>query len=222
MVTIYWAGDSTAAQNSIATWPQTGIGQEFERFLRGGVRVENFALNGRSTKSFMDEGHLDAIAAQIQEGDFLFIQFGHNDEKDAPELHTDPDSTYPEFLSWYCDEAISRGAQPVLITPVSRRWWIPGPEMLYTHGEYPAAVRKLAAERNIPLVDLKTTSRNLYLELGEEKCAELFVVIPKGENPDFPEGHNDKTHFNAYGAEKIAGLVVDSLRTDARTAKYVK
>ena len=94
--------------------------------------------------------------------------------------------------------------------------------MLYTHGEYPAAVRKLAAERNIPLVDLKATSRALYLALGEEKCAELFVRLAPGENPDFPDGHNDKTHFNAYGAQKIAELVVNDLRKDDRTAKYVK
>ena len=83
-------------------------------------------------------------------------------------------------------------------------------------------MRKLAAERNIPLVDLKAASRELYLSLGEEKCAELFVRIAKGENPDFPDGHDDKTHFNAYGAEKIAALVADGLKADERTAKYIK
>ena len=83
-------------------------------------------------------------------------------------------------------------------------------------------MRKLAAERNIPLVDLKATSRALYLSLGEEKCAELFVRIPKGEDPNHPEGHDDKTHFNAYGAQQIAQLVVDGLKADERTAKYIK
>ena len=94
--------------------------------------------------------------------------------------------------------------------------------MLYTHGEYPAAMRKLAAAQDIPLVDLKAASRELYLSLGEEKTAELFVRIPKGENPDFPDGHDDKTHFNAYGAERIAELVVKGLRQDARTRAFVK
>ena len=219
MPTIWIIGDSTVEDNKP---PFRGWGWAIPQFAAEGYEVRNHGLSGRSTRSFRDEGLFKPVQEGMQPGDVLLIQFGHNDEKDAPELHTDPDSTYPEFLSWYCDEAISRGAQPVLITPVSRRWWIPGPEMLYTHGEYPAAVRKLAAERNIPLLDLKLASRTLYLALGEEKTEELFVVIPKGENPDFPEGHNDKTHFNAYGAEKIAALVVDGLKADPRTAKYVK
>ena len=101
---------------------------------------------------------------------------------------------------------------PVLLTPVSRRFFVGNGSMLYTHGEYPRAVRKLAAERNIPLIDLKKDSRELYLSLGEEKTAELFVRLKPGENPDFPEGHDDKTHFNAYGAERICTLIVDEMR----------
>ena len=219
MPTIWIIGDSTVDDNNP---PFRGWGWAIPQHAAEGVTVRNHGLSGRSTRSFRDEGLFKPIQEGMQSGDLLLIQFGHNDEKEDAERHTDPDSTYPEFLSWYCDEAIARGAQPVLITPVSRRWWINGTDMLYTHGEYPAAVRKLAAERNIPLVDLKLASRTLYLALGEEKTEELFVVIPKGENPDFPEGHNDKTHFNAYGAEKIAALVVDGLKADPRTAKYVK
>lgn len=219
MATIWIIGDSTVEDNKP---PFRGWGWAIPQFAAEGIAVRNHGLSGRSTRSFRDEGLFGPVQEGMQAGDLLLIQFGHNDEKDASELHTDPDSTYPEFLSWYCDEAISRGAQPVLITPVSRRWWIPGGEMLYTHGEYPAAMRKLAKERNIPLVDLKAASRELYLSLGEEKTAELFVRIPKGENPDFPDGHDDKTHFNAYGAQIIAGLVVNGLRADERTRKYVK
>lgn len=219
MPTIWIIGDSTVEDNKP---PFRGWGWAIPQYTAEGVTVRNHGLSGRSTRSFRDEGLFKPVQEGMQPGDLLLIQFGHNDEKDAENLHTDPDSTYPEFLSWYCGEAISRGAQPVLITPVSRRWWILGGEMLYTHGEYPAAMRKLAAERDIPLVDLKAASRTLYLELGEEKCAELFVRIAKDENPDFPEGHDDKTHFNAYGAEKIAALVVEGLRADERTAKYVK
>lgn len=219
MPTIWIIGDSTVEDNKL---PFRGWDWAIPQFTPPGTVVRNHGLSGRSTRSFRDEGLFKPVQEGMQPGDLLLIQFGHNDEKDAPELHTDPDSNYPEFLSWYCDEAISRGAQPVLVTPVSRRWWIPGGEMHYTHGEYPAAVRTLAAERDIPLVDLKAASRALYLELGEEKCAELFVRIAKGENLDFPNGHDDKTHFNAYGAERIAALVADGLRQDARTAKYVK
>ena len=219
MPTIWIIGDSTVDDN---TPPFRGWGWAIPQYAAEGVTVRNHGLSGRSTRSFRDEGLFKPLQEGMQPGDLLLIQFGHNDEKEDAERHTDPDSTYPEFLSWYCDEAIARGTQPVLITPVSRRWWINGTDMLYTHGEYPAAVRKLAAERNIPLVDLKATSRALYLSLGEEKCAELFVRIPKGEDPNHPEGHDDKTHFNAYGAQQIAALVIEGLKADERTAKYIK
>jgi pectinesterase len=94
--------------------------------------------------------------------------------------------------------------------------------MLYTHGEYPRAVRKLAAEKGIPLIDLKKDSRELYLSLGEEKTAELFVRLAPGENPDFPDGHDDKTHFNAYGADMICRLVVAGMRKISCCAGYLK
>ncbi|MGN1369045.1 MAG: rhamnogalacturonan acetylesterase [Aristaeellaceae bacterium] len=219
MATIWIIGDSTVEDNKP---PFRGWGWAIPRHAAEGVTVRNHGLSGRSTRSFRDEGLFVPVQEGMQAGDLLLIQFGHNDEKEDAERHTDPDSTYPEFLAWYCDEALQRGTQPVLITPVSRRWWLSDTDMLYTHGEYPAAVRKLAAERNIPLVDLKAASRALYLSLGQEKTAELFVRIAKGENPDFPEGHDDKTHFNAYGAERIAELVVDGLRQDERTRRYVK
>lgn len=219
MATIWIIGDSTVEDNKP---PFRGWGWAIPQHAAEGMTVRNHGLSGRSTRSFRDEGLFKPVQEGMQEGDLLLIQFGHNDEKEDAERHTDPDSTYPEFLAWYCDEAIQRGAQPVLITPVSRRWWLSDTDMLYTHGEYPAAVRKLAAERGIPLVDLKAASRALYLSLGQEKTAELFVRIAKGENPDFPDGHDDKTHFNAFGAQKIAELVVEGLRADERTRRFVK
>lgn len=218
MPTIWIIGDSTVEDNKP---PFRGWGWALPEHTAEGVTVRNHALSGRSTRSFRDEGLFKPVQEGMKSGDLLLIQFGHNDEKDAANLHTDPDSTYPEFLAWYCDEALSHGTQPVLITPVSRRWWIPGGEMLYTHGEYPAAMRKLAAERDLPLVDLKAASRALYLQLGEEKTAELFVRIAKGENPDFPDGHDDKTHFNATGAKIIANLVAEGLQADPRTRDFI-
>ncbi len=221
MPTIWIIGDSTVETN---TPPFRGWGWALPDFTAEGVAVENHAKSGRSTRSFRDEGRFAPIQEGMKPGDMLLIQFGHNDEKDAPELHTDPDGSYREFLHWYCDEAEKRGAQPVLITPVSRRFFLGGcgNEMLYTHGAYPDAVRQVAKERNVPLVDLKAKSRRLYLTLGEEKTAELFVRLAPGEHPDFPNGHDDKTHFNAGGAKQIAALVAQGLRADERTAKYLK
>ena len=117
---------------------------------------------------------------------------------------------------------MDRGAQPVLLTPVSRRFFVGGGAMLYTHGEYPRAVRQLAAEKGIPLIDLKKDSRELYLSLGEEKTAELFVRLAPGENPDFPDGHDDKTHFNAVGADAICRLVTAGMRKIPCCARFLK
>ena len=219
MPVIWIIGDSTVEDNKP---PFRGWGWALPRFLRDGVTVRNCALSGRSTKSFRDEGLFRPVEEGIGPGDLLLIQFGHNDEKDDEERHTDPDTTYPENLWRYCETALSRGAQPVLLTPVSRRFFVGGGSLLYTHGEYPAAVRRLAAEKGIPLCDLKKDSRELYLRLGEEKTAELFVRLKPGENPDFPDGHDDKTHFNAYGAEKIAELVAAEMRAIPACAGFLK
>lgn len=210
MPIIYIIGDSTVEDNKP---PFRGWGWAIPEAVAEGVTVENHAMSGRSSKSFVDEGRFEPIREKIAAGDLLLIQFGHNDEKDDAERHTDPETTFPEHLKAYCDTALKAGAQPVLITPVSRRFFVgDGTSMFYTHGEYPAAVRKLAQEMNLPLVDLKALSRALYLELGEEKTAELFVRIKPGENPDFPDGHDDKTHFNADGAKKMASIIVEELK----------
>lgn len=205
---IYLIGDSTVTDNEP---PFRGWGWALPRYVREGVTVHNYADSGRSSRSFLEEGLWAPVDAALQPGDLLMIQFGHNDEKDD-ERHTDPDTSFPEKLRFYCRAAQEKGAQPVLLTPVSRRFFVGGGSLLYTHGEYPRAVRQTAAEDGIPLIDLKADSRELYLSLGEEKTAELFVRLKPGEHPDFPEGHDDKTHFNETGARMICALVVKEMR----------
>ena len=216
--TIYIIGDSTVDDNQP---PFRGWGWALPRFVREGVAVKNHALSGRSSRSFREEGLFAPIEAALGEGDLLLIQFGHNDENDD-ERHPDPGTSFPESLWDYGARALSRGAQPVLITPVCRRFFGGDGSLLYTHGEYPMAMRRLAAERGVPLCDLKADSRALYRRLGPERTAELFVRLAPGEHPDFPDGHDDKTHFNAHGAEVIAGLVADELRRLPRCAGYMR
>ncbi len=218
MPVIYLVGDSTVDDN---TPPFRGWGWALPQFVGDGVRVENHALSGCSSRSFMEQGLFEPIEKAISKGDMLLIQFGHNDEKDD-ERHTDPDSTFPEFLWRYCQTALDAGAQPVLITPVERRLFMGDAGVMYSHGEYPRAIRLLAKEKDVPLCDLNADSRKLYLELGQEKTAELFVRLAPGEHPDFPEGHDDKTHFCAYGAEVMAGLVAEELREIPACAPYLK
>ena len=219
MPTIYIIGDSTVEDN---TPPFRGWGWALPGYVAPGVQVANHAMSGRSSLSFMNEGRFAPVEEGMQPGDLLLIQFGHNDEKDDAERHTDPATTFPQQLSLYCDAAIARGAQPVLMTPVCRRFFVGADSILYTHGEYPAAIRKLAAERHIPLLDLKKASRALYLSLGEDKTAELFVRLAPGEHQVFPDGHDDKTHFNAHGAQVIAGLVADLMRQEPACAPFLK
>ena len=207
--TLYLIGDSTVDDN---TPPFRGWGWAMPKWVREDVRVRNHGLSGRSSKSFWDEGLFKPVEEEMQAGDLLLIQFGHNDEKDDEERHTDPETTFPEHLSRYLDAALARGASAVLITPVSRRFFAGEDSVLYTHGEYPLAIRTLAAKRGVPCIDLEKKSRSLYLALGQEKTAELFVQLKPGEHPDFPDGHDDKTHFNAYGSEQIAGLVAEEMK----------
>ena len=218
MPTVFIIGDSTVEDN---TPPFRGWGWALPGYLKDGVEVKNHALSGRSSRSFWEEGLFEPVEKEMKAGDYLLIQFGHNDEKDD-ERHTDPDSTFPAQLWRYCEIALGKGAQPVLITPVSRRFFVGDGNMLYTHGEYPRAIRKLAAEKSIPLCDLKADSRALYISLGPDKTAELFVRLVPGEHPDFPDGHDDKTHFNAHGATIIAGLVAQEMRKIPSLAELLK
>lgn len=218
MPTIFLIGDSTVEDNKP---PFRGWGWALPRYVKEGVKVRNCALSGRSSRSFRAEGLFRPVEEELAEGDILLIQFGHNDEKDD-ERHTDPGSTFPEELWKYCRFALDRKAQPVLFTPVSRRFFVGGGSLLYTHGPYPDAIRKLAAEKGIPLCDLKQDSRELYISLGEEKTAELFVRLKPGENPDFPDGHDDKTHFNEYGADQICRLAVKEMRQVPACARLLR
>lgn len=218
MPTIFIIGDSTVEDN---TPPFRGWGWALPGFVREGAEVRNHAISGRSSRSFWEEGRFEPVEAALREGDMLLIQFGHNDEK-SDERHTEPDSTFPEHLWRYCEAALSRGALPVLITPVSRRFFREDGSLQYTHGEYPQAIRKLAAEKNVPLCDLKQASREMYLKMGPEKTAGLFVRLAPGEHPDFPDGHDDRTHFCEKGAMIMAGLVTDELRKIPACAGYLK
>ncbi|MDV7215554.1 rhamnogalacturonan acetylesterase [Streptomyces prunicolor] len=201
--TLYIAGDSTAAQKYVIEAPETGWGMALPFFLRKGVKVSNQAINGRSSKSFVDEGRLDAILADIQPGDLLLIQFAHNDEKTAdPTRYTEPWTTYQEYLRLYIDGARGRGARPVLATPVERRRFDAAGNALPTHGDYPAAMRALAQEERVALLDIEALSLALWQRLGVEETKVYF---------NWTDTEQDNTHFNPPGAIAVARLVAREL-----------
>lgn len=211
---IFWAGDSTVQTNDITTYPQTGIGQVFSLYIKESITVCNHAKNGRSTKSFLDEGRLEPIAKEIGAGDYLFIQFGHNDEKiQDPARYTEPFGTYKENLKLFIDTARSRGAKPVLITPLERRCFTDEKHLdAGAHGEYVAAMKETAKQENVPIIDLYSQSRMEMEKVGAEESMKWFMNLEPGEYLSCPEGKEDNTHLKYEGAVRFAGLVAKGLK----------
>ncbi|MFC8362514.1 rhamnogalacturonan acetylesterase [Streptomyces griseorubiginosus] len=201
--TLYIAGDSTAAQKYSDAAPETGWGTALPFFLQQDLSVTNHAVNGRSSKSFVDEGRLDAILRLIKPGDFLLVQFGHNDEKsEDPTRYTEPWTTYQDHLRRYIEGARAKGARPVLATPVERRRFDTQGNAVTSHGEYPAAVRALARDERVALLDIQALSLALWQRLGVEETKRYF---------NWTATEQDNTHFNPPGAVAVARLVAGEL-----------
>lgn len=207
---IYICGDSTAATYTPDEAPITGWGQMLCEFV-GDIRVENRAMGGRSTKSFLSEGRLQKIEAEIQPGDLLLIQFTHNDTSDLVWRHTDQWTSFYHNLEIYVDTAILLGAQPVLLTPICRRYWRNG-GLLESHDDYPEVIRVLAAQRRVPLIDMYEKSVNLVRSLGDEESRKLYMYVEKGVYPAYPDGNADDTHTQRAGAETYARMVAEDLK----------
>ena len=208
---IFWIGDSTVQFNRINTWPQCGMGQVLDLYLKPGIPVYDHARNGRSSKSFYDEGLWAPVEAALRPGDLLLIQFGHNDEKDQdPARYAAPEQFAANLLA-YARAAQAKGALPVLITPLARRHF-EGNALTPTHGAYPAAVRALAAREKLPLIDLSAASAQLVQTLGEPASRELYMVFAPELYPNYPDGKTDNTHLRYLGAVRFAGLVAEGLQ----------
>lgn len=224
MKKIFWAGDSTVQTNDVTTYPQTGIGQALSLYLRDKVSVCNHAKNGRSTKSFLDEGRLAAIDMEISEGDFLFVQFGHNDEKkEDSSRYTEPFSTYMDNLRIFVQTARKHGAYPVLVTPLERRCFSGEKHLgLGAHSDYVAAMKQTAEQEKTPLVDLYSMSRLQLKKAGASGSKRWYMNLDAGEYPNYPEGKEDNTHLTYAGAVIFAGLVAKGLKElDGKYAELV-
>ncbi len=212
---LFIAGDSTAADKARLTDPERGWGQALREFVKPGWSVDNRALNGRSSKSFIDEGHWDALINDLKAGDWVIIQFGHNDEKSgSPERYTDPapGGSYRENLTRFVRQVISLGGHPVLATSMARRKWNDaGTDLVPTHGDYPAAVRAVAAAEGVPLLDMERRSTDFERSLGVEASKALHLWYAAGELPTRPKGVSDDTHYSPLGARHMAELVAGEL-----------
>lgn len=212
-ITVWMAGDSTMSVKDKKAYPETGWGMPFAGFFDSTVEVKNIAKNGRSTRTFLSEGLWQSIASNLKKGDYVFIQFGHNDEsKEKTERYTTPEQ-YRENLLKFINETKDKGAIPVLLTPVSRRKFKDGIQV-ETHEVYSAVVRDLAKETGVSLIDADAETRKLYQELGEQPSRLLFLQLKKDEHPNYPEGKEDNTHFTELGARLVAQLVLKQIKKD--------
>jgi lysophospholipase L1-like esterase len=211
-IKVWLIGDSTMSVKDKKAYPETGWGMPFVNFWDSTVTIDNRAKNGRSSKSFMAENLWKPVVDNLQEGDYVFIQFGHNDEsKDKGDRYSSPDEFKANLLK-YVNDSRAKKAIPILITPVARRKFDEAGHVKETHEEYAALVRQVASENKVILIDLDAISQLLLQSFGPDASKYLFNYLSPGEHPNYPDGKQDDTHFSELGARKMAEIVLSEIR----------
>lgn len=220
---LFMAGDSTMANKPIDL-PERGWGMVLGSFFVEPSMVQNHAVNGRSSKSFIDEGRWGKISAELRPGDFVIIQFSHNDEKkEDPKRYTDPATSFRDNLRRFVREARAKGATPLLATPVARRKFNAAGRIVASHGAYPDALRAVAQEEKVPLLELERATTEWLERAGDEASKQFFMWIAPGVHPKLPEGRKDDTHFVEAGATQVAAFAVAEIRAqNLPLAKWLK
>lgn len=232
--TIFVIGDSTAAEKSNLKAPERGWGMVLQGCFDDKIIVDNHAVNGRSSKSFIDEGRWQKVLDKIKPGDYVFIQFGHNDEKPKPDRHTDPGTTFDANLKKYVMETREKGGIPVLFNAVVRRCYyveslkndddeklrnttfdgeekINSDTLIDTHGAYVIAPRNVAKALNVPFVDATKITHDIETSHGVVGSRKLHMWYKPGEEASVPKGRKDNTHYNVYGAHIVANALADAV-----------
>lgn len=213
-ITVWMIGDSTMCNYESSRAPLTGWGMPFAGFFNTELQFNNRAKGGRSSRTFISEKRWENVADSLSKGDYVLIQFGHNDEA-KEEKYKDrytPVADYKINLAQFIKESRAKNAIPLLITPVSRMSFDQNGQAKETHAEYTAAVYEVAKMYGVPLIDLDRESRALYQKMGPEATKKLFMQLESGAHPNYPEGKKDNTHFNEFGARKIAQLVLSEMK----------
>ncbi|MBN1309743.1 MAG: rhamnogalacturonan acetylesterase [Chitinispirillaceae bacterium] len=213
---LYIVGDSTACIYSSSQYPRMGWAQVLQDyFSTDSVQVDDKALSGRSSKSFYDEGHWTPVKNALRKGDYVIIQFGHNDEKtDDAARGTLPGTTFKQYLLIYIDDAIAKGAIPILATPMERNQWNATAiksSHITADGDYPQAIRDLAAAKKIDLIDATALTKVFFENIGKDSTTNLFLNLAAGESPNYPSGNTDNTHLQERGAKAVSQLIVNDI-----------
>lgn len=233
-VTVFMIGDSTMANKDTTGGKQErGWGMMLQQYFKSGVVVDNHAVNGRSSKSFIDEGRWDVVLSKMKPGDYVIIQFGHNDEKPAADRHTDPGTTFDANLRRFVLESRARGGIPILCNAVVRRNFyrqvdssvddeslrnttyedekVNSDTLIDTHGAYLLSPRNVARELGVPFIDANRVTHDLEQGMGIEGSRRLHMWFRPSEHPSVPKGRKDNTHYNVYGATVVAGLLAEEI-----------
>ncbi|MFT3980610.1 MAG: rhamnogalacturonan acetylesterase [Ferruginibacter sp.] len=213
-IKVWMIGDSTMCEYTPDRSPLTGWGMPFAGFFDSSVLIDNRARGGRSTRTFISENRWQPIADSMQEGDYVLMQFGHNDEA-KEERYKDrytPVADYRNNLTKFISETRAKKGIPVLITPVTRLSFDKEGKIKETHKEYSAAVREVGAATGTPVIDLDERSRELLQQYGPVYAKLLYMNLDSLANPHYPEGLKDNTHFNEYGARIMAELVLKEIK----------
>jgi lysophospholipase L1-like esterase len=220
-ITIYMIGDSTMAnKKNPKENPEFGWGQVLPNYFNNQVLIKNKAVNGRSTRSFILENRWDSIYNQLDKGDYVFIQFGHNDAKETDPLrYTNPQTSYRYNLIKFIKETRTKGAKPILFTPIARRKFNEEGVLLDSHGNYSLTVRLISQEFNVPLIDMQYLTELLEERYGKEGSKKLHLHFEKNENTFFPEGKKDDTHLSVLGANEVAKLAIEELKLNVKSLK---
>ncbi len=210
--TVYMIGDSTMANKQADKFPETGWGMPFSNMFNETVTVDNRSMNGRSSKSFINEKRWQPIVEALKEGDYVLIEFGHNDEKiDKPTVGTSIEEFKINLIKFITETRAAK-ATPILLTPVNRWKFDSLGNFQDTHGAYPNAVRDVANTYNVPLIDMYNKTKNLMQKIGPVASHKWFNQLEKGNNVNYPNGVKDNTHFNPVGAKQMADLAVEGLQ----------
>ena len=215
--TVYTIGDSTMANKKDPDKnPEHGWAQVLQSFFKDDIVIDNRALNGRSTRSFIAEKQWDAVYNKLKKGDYVFIEFGHNDQKNMDSLrYTNPHTAYRHNLIRFVKESRAKGAIPILLTSIARRNFNEKGVLIGTHGDYPLETRLVAQEYKVPFIDLEYYTELLEQSYGPEKSKQLHLHFKAGENLYYDKDKADDTHLSLLGATKIAELVISQIKSSS-------
>jgi len=221
-LTVWLVGDSTMSIKEKTAYPETGWGMPFAVFFDSTVSINDVAQNGRSTKSFIDEQRWKYVMDNLHAGDYVLIQFGHNDEvKEKVGRYTTPEE-FSNNLDRFVKDVRGKDATPVLITPVARRKFDSSGNIIDTHRQYAQLVRDVAKKDEVALIDLDEKSMELLQQTGAENSKLFFNYLKPGEHPNYQDGREDDTHFNELGARRMAELVLHEIQQQQLPlAKYI-